>query len=304
MAISVIKKDGRKWSGNSSPDKASVRYQIVPESVGSNESMTYTGIPSYGSAHPHLSGLYVDSFDFEEGQGAEKGSIVCVVNYARRVSETGGSGETAYAGAVEEWGWDGGTEEKELVTASDGTSVLNSAGDPFDAVPQVSSPAPVFTKVMKFSQRQSGAMAYNCKVNSGSMTIGDMSCPQWSLLCTVSEKRIFGDADFKYRYTIQFKFKSNKVKIAGSNAASELGWHVAITDAGMREKGEGGKMKLIRQIDPETGKRCTVTSAELLNGQGKAITRDSSGANPTPYNIKFEAYESTSFPSWFYSEPT
>lgn len=156
---------------------------------------------------------------------------------------------------------------------------------------------------MKFKQRQSGAMAFNCKVNSGAITIGGMSCAIGTLLCSVAEKRLIGDPVWKYQYTVQLKFKSNPVKIGGDGTATDIGWDVAITDAGMRAKtsvGDGEEIRLIRRIDKETGKMCTVTSPALLNGNGYVRSET---ANDEIYNFRFQAHERASFPSWFYSEP-
>lgn len=306
MANKVIQKDGRKWSVDSGGVKSLKRkYQITLDAItGANgEAVSFSGVPAIGSAHPIHTGLFVESYDVEEGESNAKKTLTVYVNYAPRTTETSGSGSEAVTSQVEEWGWDAGTEERELVDAVDGTAVLNSAGDVFDRVPTISVPAPTFTKVMKFAQRQSNAMSCDCKVNSSDVTIGGRTYPVGSLLCHVAEKRIFGDPDWKYRYQIQLKYRTNPVKLAGSNSATDIGWDVAITDAGMRELDTNGKLKLIKSVDAETGKKCTVTSPELLDGQGHAVTRSSS-TTPKPYNIRFQAYERVSIPSWFVSEPT
>ena len=306
MADVVKQKDGRKWSVDSSGVKSlKRRYQIVLDAVtgADGEAASYTGLPAIGTAHPVHTGLFVESYDIEEGEGSAKGTLIVYVNYAPRTTETSGSGQDAVTSQVEEWGWDAGTEEREFVDAVDGTAVLNSAGDVFDRVPTISVPAPTFTKVMKFRTRQSGAVACDCKVNNSSVTIGGRSYPTGSLLCHVAEKRIFGDPDWKYRYTIQLKYRTNPVKLAGANSTTDIGWDVAITDAGMRELDSNGKLKLIKSVDAETGKKCTVTSPELLDGQGHAVAR-SANSTPKPYNIRFQAYERVSIPSWFVSEPT
>jgi len=305
MANSVRQKDGRKWSVDSGGLKSlRRRYQVILDDItaANGEVNSFPGVPAIGTAHPVHTGLFVETYDVEEGEGNEKQTLTVYVNYAPRTTETSGSGSEAATLQVEEWGWDAGTEERELVDAVDGTAVLNSAGDVFDRVPTISVHAPTFTKVMKFATRQSGATNCDCKVNNSSVTIGGRSYPTGSLLCHVAEKRIFGDPNWKYRYTIQLKYRTNPVKLAGSNTATDIGWDVAITDAGMRELDTNGKLKLIKAVDPETGKRCTVTTPELLDGQGHAVVR-SSGSVPKPYNIRFQAYERVSIPSWFVSEP-
>ena len=304
MAVEVKELDGRKWGDNANGGSVVRRFLITGLAVGFTPAWNYTGLPKVGDAHPSLSGYFVASRDFEEGKGKDKQTVTVAVNYSPVTSESSGSGADAVSCQVEEWGWDGSTDEKELTEGVDGTPVLNSAGDPFESVPNIPVPAPVFTKVMKFKARQSGAMAFNCKVNSGAVTIGGMSCAIGTLLCTVAEKRLIGDADWKYQYTVQLKYKSNPVKVGGDGTATDIGWDVAITDAGMRAKttvGDSEEIRLIRRVDSETGKLCTVTSPALLDGNGYAR---SDTDNSEIYNFRFQAHERASFPSWFYSEPT
>lgn len=303
-----ILKDGRKWSVDAGGVKSLKRkYQVVLKEVtgADGEGVSFPGVPAIGSAHPSYPGLYVDSYDVEEGEGVAKNTLTVYVNYSPRTTttETSGEGAEAVTGQVESWGWEAGSEERELIDAVDGKAVLNSAGDVFDRVPTVSVPAPTFTKVMKFAARQTGAMYCDCKVNADAVTIGGRTYPAGSLRCHVAEQRIIGDPNWMYRYTIQLKYRTNPVKIAFAENVTDIGWDVAITDAGMREKGSDGKLKLIKSIDAETGKKCTVTSPELLDGKGKAVTR-SADSTPKPYNIRFKAYERVNIPAWFYSEPT
>lgn len=304
MAVEVKELDGRKWGDNANGGSVVRRFLITGLSVGFTPAWNYTGLPKVGDAHPSLSGYVVASRDFEEGKGKDKQTVTVAVNYSPVTSETSGSGSSAVSFQVDEWGWDGSTDEKELTEGVDGTPVLNSAGDPFESVPNIPVPAPVFTKVVKFRARQSGAMAFNCKVNSAAVTIGGMSCAIGTLLCTVAEKRLIGDADWKYQYTVQLKYKSNPVKVGGDGTATDIGWDVAITDAGMRAKqtvGDSEEVRLIRRVDSETGKLCTVTSPALLDGNGYAR---SDTDNSEIYNFRFQAHERASFPNWFYSEPS
>ena len=129
-----------------------------------------------------------------------------------------------------------------------------------------------------------------------------MQCPQKTLLASVSEQRILDDSEWKYRYTIQLRYKTNFSNLGFGTNPIEFGWDIPVVDCGMREKGTDGKLKTIMQIDEETGKPCAVTSAELLDGEGKAIKRGE-GVSPNPYVIRVQAYEMTSFPSDIYSEP-
>ena len=302
MAIQVKQKDGRKYQVDGSGITSLKRdYLVIQDAVmgADGEAETFSGVPAIGSAHPNYSGLYVQSYDVQEGMGKDKKVLTVTVNYGPKTTETSGEGSEAVTCQVDEWGWDDGMDEKELTEGVDGTPVINSAGDPFESVPKVSVPAPVFTKVMKFASRQSGWATAHCKVNSSAVTIGGQEYPIGSLLCTIAEKRIIGNVDWKYQYTVRLRYKSNKVKIEGANTVTDIGWDIAVTDAGMREINASGDKVLIRVKDKETGKMCNVTSATLLDGQGGKLEE-----GDDPYNFRFQAYERASFPSWFYSEPS
>lgn len=304
MAVEVKELDGRKWSDTNDGGSVKRRFRITGLAVGFTPAWNYTGLPKIGDVHPALGDFVVASREFEEGQGKEKTTVIVTVNYSPVTTETSGTGEDARTIQVDEWGWDDGTDERELVTDVDGTQVLNSAGDPFDSVPKVMTPAPTFTKIMRFKARQTGWSGCNCKVNNAPVTIGGVTYAAGTLLCTVSEKRIIGDKDWKYSYSVHLKYKSNKVNIEGESTATEIGWDVAVLDAGMRALqtvGNEEKKVVIRVIDQEKGVPCVVTSPALLDGGGHVRSE----TDPSePYNFRFKAYERVSIPSWFYSEPT
>ena len=303
MATQVKQKDGRKYQVDGSGITSLKRdYFVIQDATmgADGEAVSFTGVPAIGSAHPNFSGLYVQSYDVNEGTGKDKNILTVTVNYGPKTTETSGEGSSMITSRVDEWGWDDGTDEKELVEGVDGTTVLNSAFEPFESVPKIMAPAPVFTKVVSFASRQSGWADSMCKVNESSVTIGGKSFPIGSLLCTVAEKRIIGSSDnMKYQYTIRLRYKSNKVKIAGASTSTDIGWAVGIVDCGMKEINASGDKGLIRDIDPETKRPVVVTSAKLLDGHGGKLAD-----GEDPYVFRFQAYERASFPGWFYSEPT
>ena len=303
MATQAKQKAGREYdvygSGISSLSRD---YIVIQDDVmaANGEKVSFAGVPAIDSAHPNFPGLVVKNYRVKEGSGSDKKVLTVTVDYEPvELEEIDLGDDETDTCAVDEWGWDDGTDERELTTGVDGTDVRNSAGDPFESVPRISVPAPTFTKVMRFRTRQTGWASHRCKINSSDVTIGGVLCPAYTLLCTVGEKRIFGNKNWKYQYTVHLKFKSNKVDLNNSGTATEIGWDVAVADAGMREVDiVTGEKKLIRVMDKETGKMCTVTSATLLNGNG-----GKADDNYPAYNFRFQAYERTSFPSWFYSEP-
>lgn len=281
------------------------KYQVIlSEPLNSGQLLTsFTGVPAIGSVHPARAGYYAARYEVRQPDGADKATLEVIVHYEPQAWSSS-TGSTTIDMRVDEWGWDDATAQRELTCDTDGKTVLNSAGDLFDSVPQVETPSPTFTKVMRFNSRQSGWAEYSCKVNSAAVTIGGESFPARTLLCTISESLVIGADSYKYKYTVRLRYRSNLAKIAGESTAEECGWDCVVTDAGMRRLDAAtGRLVLIQAPSAETGSVATVTSPELLDGNGQPVARSASGGGVTPYNFRFKAYEGASFPAWFTSEP-
>lgn len=310
LITKVIPRDGTSYGVNDSGAiDIALRFRVVlseplPQSkLFTTFSDGTTSVPSIGSAHPDRPGYYAARYDVTQPEGAAKNTLEVTVKYEARDYTTEGSGQDAHVSNIESWGWDDATAQRELVTDASGDTVLNSAGDPFDTVPQIETPAPTFTKVVRFGSRQSGWASYFCTVNDAAVTIGGISFAARTLLCTISEVKDISNPNWPYKYTVRLRYRSNMAKIALAETAEECGWDIVICDAGMREVDDTtGQLKLIQTISHETGQPATVTTPELLDGDGHAIAR-TAGVSPTPYNFRFESYAEASFPDWFTSEP-
>ena len=314
--VKIIPKDGTTYAvTENGAEDISLRYQVVLSGpMPATQLITafstgQTAIPAINSVHPARPGMYVSKYRVTQPKDAAKHTLDVTVEYSATGASTDNTQDdpeeepVATDNQVLEWGWDDGTTTRELVQDINGEPVVNSARDPFDSAPEIETPAPTFTKVMKFASRRQYAQ-YLCTVNDAEITIGNMKCAPYTLLCSVSEKLNIGDAQWPYTYTIRLKYRTNKVKRGGDTQVGEIGWNVAVVDAGMREKDNTtGKLKLIQVISQETGQPATVTAPELLDGTGRAVARSASGAPAEPFNLVFAAYKPMSFPAWFYSEP-
>ena len=311
----TIQRDGRTWKvDNNGITDLKRRYTVVLNDdyfPTDGELSTFAGVPTIGSVHPTFHDLSVVSYDVSEGQNSEKKLINITVNYSLDNESENEETLSSGTGIVEEWGWEAGTESREVTNnLYDGQSnfegtLLNSAGDPFANVPTCESPAPVFVKIIKTTARQDW-LDLNCKINKNAIQIGSMNCPSKTLLAVISEKRIFDDDKYKYRYTINLKYKSNMSLYGSGTTPIQFGWDIPVVDAGMRELVTENNIKVskvIMSIDKETNQPCAVTSAELLDGSGGKATRDQNG-RAQPYIIRVQAYEDETFPSELYSEPS
>lgn len=314
--VKVIPKDGTSYNVNDSgATDIALHFQVqLSEPLGQGQLFTSfsdgtTSIPAIGTVHPAREGYYVSKYEVRQPQGAAKNTLDVTVKYAPQSFVTEGGGgeppEPEYVSLIEQWGWDDGTTQRELVTAVDGTPVLNSAKDPFDSVPQFETPSPTFTKVVRFAERKAGWFNYNCKVNDQTVTIGDDTFPAGTLLCTIAETIDISNFNWPFKYSIRLRYRTNEALLNGETAnMTECGWNAVVCDAGMREiDSETGQLKVIQVLSSETGMPVNITSPELLNGSGQAVTRGSQSSPVTPYNMMFKAYKDTTFPGWFTSQP-
>lgn len=314
--VKVIPKDGTGYNVNDSgATDITLRFQVqLSEPLGQGEIITSfsdgtTSVPAIGTVHPARQGYYVAGYEVRQPQGPAKNTLDVTVKYAPQSFATeGGGGEPpapTFESLIEQWGWDDGTTQRELVTAVDGTPVLNSAKDPFDSVPQVETPSPTFTKVVRFAERKAGWFGYNCKVNDQSVTIGGVTFPAGTLLCTIAEQIDIANFNWPFKYSIRLRYRTNEALLNGETAnMTECGWDAVVCDAGMREVDTmTGQLKVIQVISSETGMPVNVTSPELLNGAGQAVTRGAGAQSIAPYNFRFRAYKAATFPGWFTSQP-
>lgn len=303
--------DGRRWSvekrGRTSLTRRYlVRRESAPTGDSSEEAATYTGLPAIGSAHPEDDNLVVKGYDIEEGTGANKKAVVVTVKYEAADQEFNGGTATTAAEAVESWGWHSGSVGRDLThDVVTGAQVLNTFGDPFDSVPQVDRPSPVFSKVVKFKSRKSGWIELIDCVNNAEVTIGGVKCAPYTLrVVQVDEERLIGDEyGFKYRYTVGLQRMSNKVKLEGGDTETEIGWDVAVVNQGCRGmiEDDDGNLNPGRFADADAdGNMVPVSLPVLMDADSKRID----GNNPVPYMMRIQAYVRATIPGEFYSEPT
>lgn len=304
-------KGNRKWTedANGSITSLTRRYQIIrpdaPAGTAAEEitSEGVSGLPKRQSAHSEKHpNLKCDGYSWEEGSDNGKRVLYCDVHYSVFQSEAGEANKPPRGQAVEAFGWRSGSVSRDLVRdAGTGAMVVNTAGQPFDSVPQIDIPSPTFTKVLKTVERQKWA-SYQGKINQAQVVIGSVTCGAHCLRCVqIDEERLWNDDfGFKYKYTIGLQLMTNKAVIKGADSATEIGWDLAVVSSGtMEKKTKDAEATPIKVVSSETGKEVFVSSPVLLDANGKAMLE--SGAKP--YAIRVQVYEETTFPANFYSEP-
>lgn len=309
MSMTAKLVGNRRWTVNANGVITSLtrRYIVVRDalptsaSAANDEVAAVIGLPALKSAHTVGSPLVCTGYSFEEGTEGAKKVLYIDVSFSTDSTDAGDANRAPRGQAVEAFGWKSGTVSRDLVRDGAGRVLVNSAGLPFDSVPQIDIPAPTFTKVLKTSSRQSWAV-YLGKINASAITVGGISCGLHCLRCVqLDEERLWNDEfGFKYRYTIGLQLMTNSVVIEGGSSATDIGWDIAMVDCGTMELDENDKPKMISVPSVETGRETFVSSPVLLDGEGHAVL----DAGATPYAFRVQAYPAMTFPNDFYSEPT
>lgn len=308
MSMTAKLKGYRKWHVDQAGgiDQLTARYQAIrdanPAGDGSDLLATVTGLPPVGEAidesHPNL---IVRGYSFEEGEANEKRVLTIDVNCSLRDPQNWDVSQFPPKGqAIQEISFKTGSVSRDFVSdAITGKLVVNSAGQPFDSVPQVDRPAHVFTKVVKTTSAQTWAQYFGM-VNQGTITVAGFTCDPHVVRCVQADRTKLWNDEFGFveQWTIGLQLMSNWVALAGSSTLTQIGWDIAVVDSGMMELGSNGDLKQIMVQSAETGKELTVSQPVLLDGHGHAMLASGS----TPYAFRFSPYKETTFPSDFYSE--
>ena len=102
MSTVSNQKAGRKYSVDSGGITTLKKdFIVIQDAVmaENGETLTFPGVPAIGSAHPTYPGLYVQTYDVQEGEGKDKQTLTVTANYGPQTTETSGTagGRTAPA---------------------------------------------------------------------------------------------------------------------------------------------------------------------------------------------------------------
>lgn len=295
-------KSGRTWqlgTANVIDAKTETHIVLLDHLATDSEIVDLPGVPKYGQEHATIKGLFVNGLRVTEGGDSDKYVLSVEVSYSSQSTSMSEKNKVPRGQDIQSWGWHSGSTTRDISDLRP-----NSAGQPFDSAPQREVATPTFTKVFKTVDRIL-ARAYANKINESEMTIGAEKFPPWTIRCVqVEEDKLWADEfGWKWQYTISLQYMSNVVSCGyvGSEdeqSDKEIGWNVAITDAGCYEiDDQTGKLKRIAYPDAETGKVVYATTPQLLDGKGHAQE-----AGGSPFNFLVMCYDTTTFPESFVSD--
>lgn len=299
----------RNWQDNANGVRTSVArtYQVL---LDSDPAGTYadeidptdvSGLPQPGSSYSlALPDLYVSGYSWSGTTGNDRRKVLCTVTYTLAASEASESNKAPRGQDIQDVGWRTGSISRDLVRdAITGNLLKNTAGQPFDSVPQVEIPSPVWCKTTKTTQRTNWRTFYG-KINAAQMSLGGETFAAKTVRCIqCDEKKLWNDEfGYAYEYTVGFQVMTNEVKVAGAQQATEVGWNLAFVSAGTMELNDDGELVPIKTIDEETKKEVFVQSPVILGANGQAML----AADAEPFAIEVAAYKTATFPAEMITE--
>lgn len=236
-------------------------------------SANVSGLPAVNSVHPDYGVVIVSGYRFNL-VGIGNGIWHISVDYARgEVTKTSGGEDNPQR--VTSRSWDIVENTADLVTdAITGEAVLNSAGDPFDSVPQV--PRADMRVSISFLTGKSPEdyMSVNGTVNSSVETILGHTFPAYTgkIRATVRDTMI--ETGLRYEVTIEVEQRTNLVKDFLDLEAQNIGWREAFVQCGYSfvELGtDGERYKFTEKIKNSAGveEEREVSSPQLLGILGE-----------------------------------
>jgi len=242
------------------------KYQVLRSTsapLNAETLSTITGLPAIGAAHPSGSGLTVTGYRLAEDSNGLRWVVDVVYG---RVSSSG-SAEISR-------GWTMQEIQVDLVAdAITGVPVLNSAGEPFDSVPQVPRALPVFRMERKETTAIATLLAMSGKVNSVAGSIDGVAIPIHAGRIVVTQEKLYDDPDdYTSKFTYEIAIMSNLVDL-GEADLTDIGWDKALVQSGFVYNSADGKIRAM-ETDEETLTPRPSPMPVLLDADGYRLADD------------------------------
>lgn len=213
-------------------------------------------------------------------------------------SKTASSSSTQATYYNKRWGFR--TVAADLVQdAVDGRAVVNSAGEPFDSVPQRDMFLPVVSFSMLSGVAPATLVAYNGTVNAAAVTVLGVAfakhCARISIECrNLDPEEVNSSRKYEYQITVEGASTPYSATAPKSGAApssvTDIGWDVSALDCGYCERVGGVLVPLL--IEDEDGNKQRPQAPLPLDSGVYAET------DADLHYLKFSAYPEETWPDY------
>lgn len=223
------------------------------------------------------------------------------------ISYSPGSASTdSQGGPVKYWNkrWSSRTVAADLTAdAVDGRAVVNSAGEPFDSVPQRDMFAPVVSFTMLSTVTPATLAQYQGTINSAAVTVLGITFPKHSARLTIEcrqldPEEVEGSAKYEYQITIEGASSPYSATAPADGSAplladvEDIGWDVSALDCGYCYRAANDALVPIL-LEDANGEMKRPQSPVPLDGAGGVADTD-----PNLHYLKFSAYKEASWPGY------
>ena len=241
-------------------------YQVLTASSATSP-LAADGLPAIGDEWPTDTKLIAENYETTQDPAAhgKRWEVVVVYRTAGAVQNVG---ETpTYRLVNRAWG-PSGQQRDVTFDVITGEPVVNSAGDPFDGVPQapVGGTEVVITRLEK-SQPHTVLGDRQCTVNDAETTVAGFTFAAKTAYLEITCKETEITA-WPYEYTYKVTQRVNQVKPNNGAELADFGWRFPILDQGYRRLDGGVAVAIMEEKDGDDGTESPVTRPVLLDGAG------------------------------------
>lgn len=239
-----------------------------------------TGLPSEGDAFSSTDQWLVAKAP--KLSRADRTSVVweARVEYKRGGIDTGASGGSDERGNIEALRYSWGSNQVDLVESksagiqttggygiskASGSTLLNTAGDPYDGTVQIDNADLTITFVRREKSLSTTALACNGTVNSTATTVLGISIAKHCGRVTVDVEDTLTDNKYRYRYTYTITIRKNVVD------ETDIGWDLGVVEAGWRYKDASTGEIVAFTVTDENGRKVAPSAPQLLNSAGYPV---------------------------------
>lgn len=254
VGVARLAKHGDLVFEGSEPSAASDVYFVVMASPNMRPTLAnVSGLPAVGTAHPTASLLAVKRLEFVQKAPSSRVWEV-TVRYELSGVQRGTPGEDDPPPERSSFQISWGHAETPVDAVNDlagADPLVNSAGDPFDSVPQFQSFAPEL--VIRYDSANFPTVAYSHTgfINSSEVTVQGVTFERHCAMLRVSVERR-ADATYPYAVTVTITGRRNMISrqtgssTAGAASAENWGWDLGLAQCGFQYlDSDGNKVKFV-----------------------------------------------------------
>jgi hypothetical protein len=244
----------------------SVYAVILPRGMLATPTVV-TGLPAINSAFGSVPSLRAENYTFNclnENTGVWE--VVVAYTRAETITTTQEDESFQITGRT----WDVSESAVDLTAdVATGAPLVNSAGDPFDSVPQriVSSPKVSFTR--KETRNPAAIIALNGTINEEAITVLGVAFPPHCAKLKVVVADSMDDTSGALRYSGNYEILGRNLNVMIDGALTDIGWDEAMIECGYAFLAPGSPPVKMKILEPdESGEKREVSSPKLLNADG------------------------------------